>query len=167
MSVLIPTVVEATPRGERLTDLYSRLLGARIIFLGTAIDDTSANLVVAQLLHLAADHPSRDINLYINSPGGDMTGLFAIYDTMCSIRPDVATTCVGPGRLGRRRAPGRRRAGQALRAAQRPRPHPPAPRRRPGPVDRPRAVGGRVRRDAPADGARSSSSAPARPSSAS
>ena len=95
VSVLIPTVVEATPRGERLTDLYSRLLGARIIFLGTAIDDTSANLVVAQLLHLAADHPSRDINLYINSPGGDMTGLFAIYDTMCSIRPDVATTCVG------------------------------------------------------------------------
>jgi len=95
VSVLIPTVVESTPRGERLTDLYSRLLGARIIFLGTAIDDTSANLIVAQLLHLAADHPSRDINLYINSPGGDMTGLFAIYDTMCSIRPDVATTCVG------------------------------------------------------------------------
>ena len=95
MSVLIPTVVESTPRGDRLTDLYSRLLAARIVFLGSEINDTSANLVVAQLLHLAADHPTRDINLYINSPGGDMTGLFAIYDTMQSIRPDVATTCVG------------------------------------------------------------------------
>ena len=95
MSVLVPTVVESTARGERLTDLYSRLLGARIVFLGTAIDDTSANLIVAQLLHLAADNPTRDINLYINSPGGDMTGLFAIYDTMRAIQPDVATTCVG------------------------------------------------------------------------
>ena len=95
MSIIIPTVVESTPRGERLTDLYSRLLAARIVFLGSAIDDAVANVVVAQLLHLAADHPARDINLYINSPGGDMTGLFAIYDTMQSIRPDVATTCVG------------------------------------------------------------------------
>ena len=95
MSVLVPTVVESTARGERLTDLYSRLLGARIVFLGTAIDDTSANLVVAQLLHLAADNPTRDVNLYINSPGGDMTALFAIYDTMRAIQPDVATTCVG------------------------------------------------------------------------
>ena len=95
MSVLVPTVVESTPRGDRLTDLYSRLLAARIVFLGSEINDTSANLVVAQLLHLAADHPTRDINLYVNSPGGDMTGLFAIYDTMQSIRPDVATTCVG------------------------------------------------------------------------
>ena len=95
MSIIIPTVVESTPRGERLTDLYSRLLAARIVFLGSAIDDAVANVVVAQLLHLAADHPARDINLYINSPGGDMTGLFAIYDTMQAIRPDVATTCVG------------------------------------------------------------------------
>jgi ATP-dependent Clp protease protease subunit len=92
---IIPTVTETTPRGDRLVDLYSRLLGARIVFLGTPIDDTSANLVVAQMLHLAADHPTRDINLYINSPGGDMVALFAIYDTMQSIRPDVATTCVG------------------------------------------------------------------------
>ena len=69
--------------------------GARIVFLGTPIDDTSANLVVAQLLHLDADHPEQDINLYINSPGGDMTGLFAIYDTMQFLRPEVATTCVG------------------------------------------------------------------------
>jgi ATP-dependent Clp protease protease subunit len=95
MSVLVPTVVESTGRGERLTDLFSRLLAARIVFLGSPIDDTSANLVVAQLLHLAADHPNRDINLYINSPGGDMTALFAIYDTMSSIQPDVSTTCVG------------------------------------------------------------------------
>ena len=108
MSVLVPTVVESTARGERLTDLYSRLLGARIVFLGTAIDDTSANLVVAQLLHLAADHPSRDINLYINSPGGDMTGLFAIYDTMCSIQPRRGHDLRRPGRLGRRGAAGRR-----------------------------------------------------------
>src|SRR5262249_44088410 len=76
VSVLIPTVFESTPRGDRLTDLYSRLLAARIVFLGSEINDASANLVVAQLLHLAADHPARDINLYINSPGGDMTGLF-------------------------------------------------------------------------------------------
>ena len=95
MSVLVPTVVEWTPRGDRLTDLYSRLLAARIVFLSTDVTDASANLVVAQLLHLAADHPTRDINLYINSPGGDMTAMFAIYDTMQSIRPDVATTCVG------------------------------------------------------------------------
>jgi ATP-dependent Clp protease protease subunit len=95
VSIIVPTVTESTPRGDRLVDLYSRLLGARIVFLGTPIDDNSANLVVAQLLHLAADHPTRDINLYINSPGGDMVGLFAIYDTMQSIRPDVATTCVG------------------------------------------------------------------------
>jgi ATP-dependent Clp protease protease subunit len=95
MSILIPTVVESTPRGDRLTDLYSRLLAARIVFLNSEVNDASANLVVAQLLHLAADHPARDINLYINSPGGDMTGMFAIYDTMQSIRPDVATTCVG------------------------------------------------------------------------
>jgi ATP-dependent Clp protease protease subunit len=95
MSIVIPTVTERTPRGDRLVDLYSRLLSARIVFLGTPIDDTSANLVVAQLLHLAAEEPERDINLYINSPGGDMTGLFAIHDTMQCIRPQVATTCVG------------------------------------------------------------------------
>jgi ATP-dependent Clp protease, protease subunit len=95
VSILIPTVVESTPRGDRLTDLYSRLLAARIVFLSTEVNDASANLVVAQLLHLSADHPTRDINLYINSPGGDMTAMFAIYDTMQSIRPDVATTCVG------------------------------------------------------------------------
>src|SRR3954447_14785664 len=94
MSLIIPTVTESTPRGERLVDLYSRLLGARIVFLGTPIDDTVANLVIAQLLHLEADHPHRDVQLYINSPGGDMTALFAIYDTMQLMRPDVVTVCV-------------------------------------------------------------------------
>jgi ATP-dependent Clp protease protease subunit len=95
MSLIIPTVTEQTPRGERLVDLYSRLLGSRIVFLGTAIDDTSANLVIAQLLHLDAEDPGKDIYLYINSPGGDMTDLFAIYDTMQFVRSEVATFCVG------------------------------------------------------------------------
>ena len=95
MSLIIPTVTEQTPKGERLVDLYSRLLGSRIVFLGTQVDETSANLVVAQLLHLDADAPGRDIFLYINSPGGDMTGLFAIYDTMQFLVSDVSTVCVG------------------------------------------------------------------------
>jgi len=95
MSLVIPTVSEQTPRGERLVDLFSRLLGSRIVFLSTQIDETSANLVVAQLLHLDAEDPGKDIYLYLNSPGGDMTGLFAIYDTMTFLRSDVATVCVG------------------------------------------------------------------------
>lgn len=95
MSLIVPTVTEQTPRGERLVDLYSRLLGSRIVFLGTAIDDTSANLVIAQLLHLDAEDVGKDIYLYINSPGGDMTGLFAIYDTMQFVRSEVATFCIG------------------------------------------------------------------------
>ncbi len=95
MSLLIPTVSEQTPHGERLVDLFSRLLSSRIVFLGTQIDETSANLVVAQLLHLDADSPGHDIFLYLNSPGGDMTGLFAIHDTMRFLRSDVATVCVG------------------------------------------------------------------------
>ncbi len=92
---LVPTVVEQTSRGERAFDIYSRLLGERIIFLGTAIDDTVANLVMAQLLHLEGDEPDKDISLYINSPGGVMTSLMAIYDTMHFIKPDVATYCMG------------------------------------------------------------------------
>src|ERR1700759_2174571 len=95
MSMLIPTVSEQTPHGERLVDLFSRLLGSRIVFLGTQIDENSANLIVAQLLHLDADAPGKDIFLYLNSPGGDMTGLFAITDTMAFLRSDVATVCVG------------------------------------------------------------------------
>jgi len=93
--VLVPTVIEQSPRGERAFDVYSRLLQERVVFLGTEIDGDSANLVVAQLLHLEAANPERDINLYVNSPGGEMTALFAIYDTMQHVAPDVATTCVG------------------------------------------------------------------------
>ena len=93
--MLVPTVIESTNRGERAYDIYSRLLANRIVFLGTAIDDTVANLVVAQLLHLESEDAGKDIALYVNSPGGDMTGLFAIHDTMQYIAPDVATICVG------------------------------------------------------------------------
>jgi len=93
--MLVPTVIESSPRGERAYDIYSRLLANRIVFLGTAIDDNVANLVVAQLIHLESENPDHDISLYINSPGGDMTGLFAIHDTMQYINPDVATICVG------------------------------------------------------------------------
>lgn len=92
---LVPTVVEQTNRGERAFDLYSRLLKDNIIFLGTPIDDAVANLVSAQLLHLESENPDRDISIYINSPGGDVNAMFAIYDTMQFIRPDVATICFG------------------------------------------------------------------------
>jgi ATP-dependent Clp protease, protease subunit len=93
--MLIPTVIESTSRGERAFDIYSRLLVNRIVFLGAAIDDNVTNLVVAQLLHLESENPDADIAIYINSPGGDMNGLFAIHDTMRYINPDVATICVG------------------------------------------------------------------------
>ena len=92
---LVPTVVESSNRGERAYDLYSRLLKERIIFLGTPIDDTIANLVCAQMLFLESEDPDKDISLYINSPGGDITALFAIYDTMKYIKPDVSTFCFG------------------------------------------------------------------------
>jgi ATP-dependent Clp protease protease subunit len=93
--MLVPTVIESTSRGERAFDIYSRLLVNRIVFLGAAIDDNVTNLVVAQLLHLESENPDNDIAIYINSPGGDMNGLFAIHDTMRFINPDVATICVG------------------------------------------------------------------------
>ena len=92
---LVPTVVEQTNRGERAFDLYSRLLKENIVFLGTPIDDIVANLVCAQLLHLESENPDRDISLYINSPGGDINSLFAIYDTMQYIKPDLTTICFG------------------------------------------------------------------------
>ncbi len=92
---LVPTVVESSNRGERAYDLYSRLLRERIIFLGTPIDDTVANLVCAQLLFLESEDPDKEIHLYINSPGGDITALFAIYDTMKFLKPDVSTFCFG------------------------------------------------------------------------
>lgn len=92
---LVPTVVESSNRGERAYDLYSRLLKENIIFIGTPIDDTVANLICAQLMFLEAENPEREISLYINSPGGDITGLFAIYDTMKYVKPDIATYCFG------------------------------------------------------------------------
>jgi ATP-dependent Clp protease, protease subunit len=92
---LVPMVIEQTTRGERSFDIYSRLLNDRIVILGTPIDDGVANLVVAQLLHLEAEDPEKDINLYINSPGGSGTALLGIYDAMQHVRPDVSTICVG------------------------------------------------------------------------
>jgi ATP-dependent Clp protease, protease subunit len=92
---LVPMVVEQTNRGERAYDIYSRLLKDRIIFIGSPIDDHVANLVVAQLLFLAAEDPEKDIHLYINSPGGSVTAGMAIYDTMQYIKPDVSTICIG------------------------------------------------------------------------
>jgi len=91
----VPTVVEQTNRGERAYDLYSRLLKENILFIGTPIDDTIANLICAQLIHLESENPDKDINIYINSPGGDITALFAIYDTMQFIKNDIATICLG------------------------------------------------------------------------
>lgn len=93
--MLIPTVIEQTSRGERAFDIYSRLLGHRVVFLGRLIDDEMANLVVAQLLHLESEDPDKPISLYINSPGGSMDSMFAIYDSMQHIRPAVETTCIG------------------------------------------------------------------------
>jgi ATP-dependent Clp protease protease subunit len=93
--MLVPMVIEQTGRGERAYDIYSRLLRDNIIFLGTPVDDTVANLIIAQLLFLAAEDPEKDIQLYINSPGGSITAGMAIYDTMQYIRPDVMTICIG------------------------------------------------------------------------
>jgi ATP-dependent Clp protease protease subunit len=92
---LVPTVVEQSPRGERAYDLYSLLLRERIIFIGTPIDDSIANLVCAQMLFLESEDPDKDINIYINSPGGDITALFAIYDTLKYVKPDKSTFCFG------------------------------------------------------------------------
>jgi ATP-dependent Clp protease protease subunit len=92
---LVPIVIEQTNRGERSFDIYSRLLKERIVFLGTPIDDAVGNLVMAQLLHLESEDPDKDIHLYINSPGGDITSLFAVYDTMEYIKPDVSTLVMG------------------------------------------------------------------------
>ena len=92
---LVPMVVEQSPRGERSFDIYSRLLNDRVVFLGSAIDDEVANLVIAQLIHLEADDPDKDISLYVNSPGGNAYAALAIYDAMQFIRCDVATICCG------------------------------------------------------------------------
>ncbi len=95
MSILIPTVIEKTHMGERAYDIYSRLLKDRIIFLGTSIDDTVANLVIAQLLFLESEDKTKDIKIYINSPGGSVTAGLAIYDAMQYVKPDVSTICIG------------------------------------------------------------------------
>jgi ATP-dependent Clp protease protease subunit len=100
MSYLVPTVIEQSPRGERAYDIYSRLLKDRIVLLGTEINDTTANLLTAQLLHLEAEDPDRDICLYINSPGGSVTATLGIYDTMQLIGPDVSTVCLGMAASG-------------------------------------------------------------------
>ncbi|HVL91545.1 MAG TPA: ATP-dependent Clp endopeptidase proteolytic subunit ClpP [Actinomycetota bacterium] len=92
---LVPTVIESTNRGERAFDIYSRLLKERIVFLGTEVDDAVANLIMAQMLHLESEDPDKDIHLYINSPGGSITALFAIYDTMKYIKPHTSTICMG------------------------------------------------------------------------
>lgn len=93
--MVIPTVIEQSSTGDRAFDLYSRLLNQRIVFLGQMIDANVANLIVAQMIHLESDYPDKDIHLYINSPGGDMNGMMAIYDTMQHVQADVSTTCVG------------------------------------------------------------------------
>ena len=93
--MLIPTVVEQTARGERAFDIYSRLLGHRVVFLGRPVDDEVANLIVAQLLHLESDDPDKPIALYINSPGGSADSMFSVYDAMQHVRPSVETTCIG------------------------------------------------------------------------
>ena len=95
MSILVPMVVEQTSRGERAYDIYSRLLKDRIVFLGSAIDDNVANLIVAQMLFLESEDPKKDINLYINSPGGSIYAGMAIYDTMRYVKPAISTICVG------------------------------------------------------------------------
>ena len=95
MSILVPMVIETTGRGERAYDIYSRLLKDRIIFIGTAIDDVVANLIIAQILFLQMEDPDKDVSIYINTPGGSVTSGLAIYDTMQFIKPDVNTYCVG------------------------------------------------------------------------
>ena len=96
----VPTVVERSGAGEQAFDIYSRLLRERVVFLGSELNDELANLVIAQLLFLEAEGPDRDVSLYVNSPGGDVTALFAIYDTMQALKPDVSTWCIGQAASG-------------------------------------------------------------------
>ena len=138
---LVPTVVEQTNRGERAFDLYSRLLKEHIIFLGTPIDDTIANLVCAQLLHLESENPDKDINIYINSPGGDITALFAIYDTMQYIKPDITTICFGQAASAAAVLLAAGTKGKRLALPARPRPAAPALGQRRGPGHRHRDPG--------------------------
>ena len=133
---LVPMVVEQTARGERSFDIYSRLLNDRVVFLGGQVDEESANLIVAQLVHLESDDPDKDIHLYINSPGGSIYAGMAIYDTMQFIRPDVQTICYGIAMsMGSLLLAGGA-PGQAPGAAEQPDPDPPALRRVRGPLER-------------------------------
>ena len=127
---LVPNVVEQTSRGERAYDLYSRLLKENIIFLQTPIDDQIASLICAQLIHLESENPDKDINIYINSPGGDITSLFAIYDTMQFIRNDIATICLGQAASAAAVLLAAGHQGQAARPAPLADSAPPALRRR-------------------------------------
>jgi ATP-dependent Clp protease, protease subunit len=97
---LVPIVIEQTPRGERSFDIYSRLLKDRVVFIGAEIEDHLANLIMAQLLHLESENPEKDINIYINSPGGAVTSTLAIYDTMMYVRCDISTVCIGQAASG-------------------------------------------------------------------
>ena len=138
---LVPMVVEQTPRGERAFDIFSRLLKDRIIFLPTYIEDEIANLVIAQMLFLEAEDPDKDINLYINSPGGSVTAGLAIYDTMQYVKPDISTICMGQAACMGALLLAAGAQGQALRAAARAHHDPPAPGRRAGPGHRHRHPG--------------------------
>ncbi len=138
---LVPIVIEKDGRGERAYDIYSRLLKERIVFLGTGIDDMVANIIIAQLLFLESEDPSKDIYLYINSPGGIITSGLAIYDTMQYIKAPVVTTCIGQAAsMG---APCRGRERQAFRAASLADPHPSAAWRSAGAGERYRHPGKR------------------------
>ena len=134
---LVPMVVEQTNRGERAYDIFSRLLKDSIIFIGTPIDDTVANLAIAQMLFLEAEDPDKDILLYINSPGGSITAGMAIYDTMQFIKPDVADHCIGPGGFDGGGSAGGGGEGEAVFAPEFTNCHTPAPHVWPGgPSDR-------------------------------
>ena len=151
---ILPSFIEHSSFGVKESNPYNKLFEERIIFLGVQVDDASANDIMAQLLVLESLDPDRDITMYINSPGGSFTSLMAIYDTMQYVRADIQTVCLGPGRVGRRGAAGRRHARQAAGAAERPDPDPPAGARRrdPGPGLRPGDPGRRDRAHAHADG---------------
>ena len=114
---LVPMVIEQSGRGERAYDIYSRLLKERVVFLVGPVNDSTANLIVAQMLFLESENPDKDIHFYINSPGGSVSAGMAIYDTMQFIKPDVSTLCVGHGGVDGRLPAGGGRQGQALRAA--------------------------------------------------
>ena len=147
---LIPMVIEQTARGERSFDIYSRLLGERIIFLGQQIDDEIANLIVAQLMHLESDDPDKDISIYINSPGGSLSAALAIYDAMQFIGPDVQTVCFGIAMSGGSLILAGGAEGKRMSLPNGAHPHPPAERRLPGPDHRHRDPRPRGARAAPA-----------------